>query len=57
MVRDAVRPTCPQCEATFDRVPAVDARGDAPSDAGEPLRGGSVACDRCGAEFEVYFYR
>lgn len=57
MVSDALRPECPRCGTTFDREPPVGSREDAPPTAVEPLVGGSVTCDRCGVEFEVYFYR
>lgn len=51
-----VNPECPSCETSFGDVPGVDMRDTATLDGEMSLLGGDVTCDRCGAEFEVYFY-
>lgn len=52
----AVNPECPSCETAFGPVPDVDPQDAAPPVGEAPLLGSDVTCDRCGAEFGIYFY-
>ncbi|WP_218836378.1 hypothetical protein [Halorarum salinum] len=56
MGMDAVSTECPRCRTAFDGVSEVDRHGMPGVGTGDSLYGGSVTCDRCGAEFEVYYY-
>lgn len=56
MVIDTVQTECPRCETVFDRIPEVDRHEMPGIRADDSLFGGDVTCNRCGTEFEVYFY-